>query len=51
VRPTHCFTAADLGNHFAGFEILETGIVEDRENHGDEGLHAHLLRYMIARKV
>jgi SAM-dependent methyltransferase len=49
-RPTHYFTEADLMGHFAGFGILETGLVEDRENHGDEGPHTHHLRYMIARK-
>jgi SAM-dependent methyltransferase len=49
-RPTHYFTEADLRDHFAGLEILETGIVEDRESHGEEGSHTHLLRYIIARK-
>jgi SAM-dependent methyltransferase len=50
-RPTHYFTEADLRDHFAGLEILETGLVEDRESHGDEGPHVHLLRYIIARKA
>jgi SAM-dependent methyltransferase len=50
-RPTHYFTEADLKGRFAGFEILETGLVEERENHGDEGPHGHLLRCMIARKA
>jgi SAM-dependent methyltransferase len=49
-RPTHYFTEADLKDHFAGCEILETGLVEDRESHGDEGPHVHLLRYIVARK-
>ncbi|MCX5818592.1 MAG: hypothetical protein NT047_01545 [Deltaproteobacteria bacterium] len=40
-----------MGDHFVSFEILETGLVEDRENHGDKGPHTHLLRYMITRTV
>jgi SAM-dependent methyltransferase len=49
-RPTHYFTEADLRDHFAGLGMLETGLVEDRESHGEEGPHTHLLRYIIARK-
>ncbi len=50
-RPTHYFTEADLRDHFAAFEILETGLAEDQENHGKEGLHTHLLRTITARKA
>ncbi|MHB9099028.1 MAG: class I SAM-dependent methyltransferase, partial [Syntrophales bacterium] len=49
-RPTHFFTDADLKGHFADFDILETGITEDQECHGDEGPHTHLLRTIAARK-
>lgn len=49
-RPTHYFTDADLRDHFPSLEIMETGLVEDRESHDDEGPHIHLLRYIIARK-
>ncbi len=49
-RPTHFFTEADLKSHFEAFDILETGITEDQECHGDEGPHIHLLRTIAARK-
>lgn len=47
-RPVHYFTAADLDSHFRGFEIIERGQVEDPEDHGDQGPHVHLLRYVAA---
>ena len=50
-RPVHYFTEADLRGHFAAFEILETGLAEDQENHGQEGLHTHILRAIAARKA
>ncbi len=50
-RPVHYFTEADLRDHFAAFEILETGLAEDEEKHGEEGLHTHLLRTIAARKA
>jgi SAM-dependent methyltransferase len=49
-RPAHYFTDEDMKAHFAGFDILETGLVEDQESHGKEGPHIHFLRYMNARK-
>lgn len=49
-RPTHYFTLEDLMNHFSAFHLLETGLVEDEESHGDEGPHIHLLRYIAARR-
>ncbi|MHB8771846.1 MAG: hypothetical protein ACYC7J_12655 [Syntrophales bacterium] len=48
-RPAHYFTETDLRDHFAAFEILETGLVEDEESHGEEGPHTHLLRTIAAR--
>ena len=47
-RPVHYFTEDDLKEHFKGMEILETGLTEDRENHG-EGPHTHILRYICVR--
>jgi SAM-dependent methyltransferase len=47
-RPAHYFTDADLRRHFPGLEIIETGLTEDPEDHG-EGPHTHILRYIIAR--
>ena len=48
-RPVHYFTEDDLVAHFCAFEALETGIMEDPENHG-EGPHTHVLRYILAVK-
>ena len=45
-RPVHYFTESDLKAHFKGMEILETGIMEDPEDHGAEGPHTHRLRYI-----
>lgn len=49
-RPVHYFTEADLDGHFRGFEILERGLVENSEDHGDQGPHVHCLRYMAAAR-
>lgn len=49
-RPTHYFTDEDIKAHFSAFEVLETGIVEDEESHGEEGPHTHTLRYIVVRK-
>jgi trans-aconitate 2-methyltransferase len=49
-RPVHYFDDEDIRNHFEEFKILETGLIEDCENHGDEGVHTHILRYIIAQK-
>jgi hypothetical protein len=48
-RPVHYFTDEDLRAHFAPFHIHETGLTEDCEDHGG-GPHAHLLRYIVARR-
>lgn len=49
-RPVHYFSDSDLREHFSNFEILETGIMEDPENHGDEGEHIHRVAYIYAKK-
>jgi len=49
-RPVHYFTEQDLRRHFCMFDPLAAGIVEDPENHGDEGPHVHLVRYIAAIK-
>lgn len=49
-RPVHYFTDADLRLHFGRFEIMETGLMDDHENHGTEGPHVHRVRYIVARK-
>ena len=50
-RPVHYFTEDDLKTHFTGTDIIESGIAEDTENHGKEGPHTHILRYICVRKV
>jgi SAM-dependent methyltransferase len=50
-RPVHYFTDGDLGSHFKDYVIRETGLVEDAEDHGDEGPHVHVLRYVLAIKM
>ncbi|MFX1374215.1 MAG: class I SAM-dependent methyltransferase [Promethearchaeota archaeon] len=49
-RPTHYFTESDLVEHFKAFNLLETGIIEEEENHGKSGAHTHVLRYIFAQK-
>jgi SAM-dependent methyltransferase len=48
-RPAHYFTQSDLLDHFRGSDVLETGVVEEPEDHG-AGPHVHILRYILARK-
>jgi SAM-dependent methyltransferase len=47
-RPVHYFTENDLREHFRFFSIVETGLMEDAENHG-EGPHTHILRYICVK--
>jgi SAM-dependent methyltransferase len=49
-RPVHYFSERDLVDHFAGFDVLETGVMEDPEEHGEEGKHVHRVRYVLARR-
>jgi len=48
-RPTHYFTELDLIEHFKEYSVIETGLMEDRENHGELGPHTHILRYIFAQ--
>ncbi|MFX1365949.1 MAG: class I SAM-dependent methyltransferase [Promethearchaeota archaeon] len=50
-RPTHYFTEKDLLNHFKAFSVIETDIIEEKEDHGDLGPHVHKLRYIFAAKT
>jgi hypothetical protein len=34
-----------------GLRRAETGLAEDREDHGDEGPHVHVVRYISPRKT
>jgi hypothetical protein len=47
-RPVHYFTDDDLKAHFRGMELIETGLMEDPESHG-EGPHVHILRYICVK--
>lgn len=49
-RPVHYFTDDDLRKHFSEFSILDSDLIEDLENHGEEGPHIHILRYIVAQK-
>jgi len=49
-RYAHFFDEDDLKAYFQKMEILETGLMEDPEDHG-EGPHTHLLRYIYVRKT
>lgn len=46
----HYFTEKELLDSFKNFEILDTGIIEEIENHGEIGLHTHRMRYIFAQK-
>lgn len=48
-RPAHYFTHDDLMAHLGGFNVMETALTHDREDHG-EGPHTHVLRYAVARR-
>jgi SAM-dependent methyltransferase len=49
-REVHYYSREDLVSEFRGFEIIRTGIVEEPEDHGNEGRHVHLLRSVYARR-
>ncbi len=49
-RPVHFFTASDLLESFNDLDILETGLMDEPEDHGAEGPHVHRLRYIAAVK-
>ena len=49
-RPVHYYTEADLRQEFGDFAVLECGLAEDRENHGEEGPHCHVVRYIAVKK-
>jgi SAM-dependent methyltransferase len=48
-RPVHYFTEDELRGYFKDFQIIESGTVEDPEDHG-EGPHTHVLLYILAWK-
>jgi len=48
-RPVHYFTGHDLRDHLPGVRVLTTGLAEDEEDHGEEGPHKHILRYICVQ--
>lgn len=48
-RPAHYFTDSDLRDYFRDFDIIDTGIIKEQENHGKQGLHTHILRFIYAQ--
>ena len=50
-REVHYYSSEDLISEFRGMEVLETGLMEDPEEHGREGKHTHMLRFIFARKT
>lgn len=49
-RPAHYFTEDDLRRLFRDFEVLESGVAEEPEDHG-EGPHVHRLTCILTRKL
>jgi SAM-dependent methyltransferase len=49
-RTVHYYSENDMKSEFKCLKLLETGIMEDPEEHGDEGVHTHVLRYIYAKK-
>lgn len=49
-RPVHYFTDGDISKHFSGCPVIETGIVDDPEDHDGEP-HIHRLRYIITENI
>lgn len=50
-RPVHYFSGQDLINHFSKFELIDEGLINDPENHGNIGEHTHCLRYIACKKI
>jgi SAM-dependent methyltransferase len=47
-RPAHYFDEDDLREQFKSTELLETGIIDEPEEHGGQP-HIHILRYIYMR--
>lgn len=49
-RPVHYFTEKELQEQFSDCAVLSHGTIEEHEDHGEEGPHTHILRYIAAQK-
>jgi SAM-dependent methyltransferase len=47
-KPVHFFTEEDLKQHFSKFEIIESDLIDEPEQHSKEGKHTHKCRYIFA---
>ncbi|HUH78511.1 MAG TPA: hypothetical protein VLY83_01300 [Methanoregula sp.] len=47
----HYFNRDDLLSAFGGLDIVDEGLAGEAEDHGNEGRHTHLLRYIRVRKM
>ena len=47
-KPVHFFTDEDLKKYFSKFEIIESDLIDEPEQHGKEGKHIHKCRYILA---
>jgi SAM-dependent methyltransferase len=47
-RPAHYFSEADLLEHFRDFQVIESGLIEEPEDHGGKP-HTHQLRWICVR--
>jgi SAM-dependent methyltransferase len=47
-KPVHFFTDEDFKQHFSKFETIESGLIDEPEQHGKEGKHTHKCRYIFA---
>ena len=45
------FTEEDFLDHLKAFSVIETDIIEEKEDHGELGPHIHKLRYIFAVKT
>jgi SAM-dependent methyltransferase len=49
-KPVHFFTDLDLKEHFFDFNIIDTGLIDEPEQHGDLGVHVHKCRFIFTTK-
>jgi len=48
-KPIHFYTEDGMITEFNNLKILDTGLYTDKENHGSEGEHEHILRYIVVQ--
>lgn len=50
MKPSLTAEYADLADHFRDFDIMKSGLIEDPEDHGDEGPHVHMERFILVTR-